>query len=168
MAGVLGKCKALAPIDLSRNNVGDEGAGSLARALWECMALAHLDLSQNSIGDEGAGAFASVLGECKALAHLALNANKISDEGEGSFALVLGGWRVFLLTCKYQTDSYTTRYVSARRTVAPCATSFAGKTLRSCLGLGLACRGSRAPQTETETETETATDTDTDRLTVGR
>jgi len=51
----LGECKALAHLDLSRNGIGDEGAGILGEVLRDSKTLAHLDLSSNDIGDEGAG-----------------------------------------------------------------------------------------------------------------
>ncbi len=52
---MLGECKALAHLDLSSNEIGDEGAGRLAGVLGLCKALAHLDLSYNEIWEEGAG-----------------------------------------------------------------------------------------------------------------
>eukprot|EP00961_Rhodomonas_salina_P083173 1117503-Rhodomonas_salina.1 len=58
----LGECKALAHLDLSGNELGDEGTRRLAEVLKECKALAHLDLSHNGIGDEGAGRLGAALG----------------------------------------------------------------------------------------------------------
>eukprot|EP00961_Rhodomonas_salina_P106094 1428960-Rhodomonas_salina.1 len=60
---------------------GDREQGPALQTL-----LAHLDLSFNQIGDEGAGRRAEVLGECKALAHLDLRGNQIGDEGAGRLA----------------------------------------------------------------------------------
>eukprot|EP00961_Rhodomonas_salina_P271378 3667081-Rhodomonas_salina.1 len=51
----LEECKALAHLDLSRNEIGNEGVRRLGVVLGECTALAHLDLSHNRIGAEGAG-----------------------------------------------------------------------------------------------------------------
>jgi len=42
-------------LDLSYNNIRDEGAGRLAAVLPRCTLLAHLDV--NGIGAEGAGRF---------------------------------------------------------------------------------------------------------------
>lgn len=42
---MLGKCKALARLDLACNEIGHEGMGRLAEVLGECTALAHLNLS---------------------------------------------------------------------------------------------------------------------------
>lgn len=90
----VGKCKALAHLDLrsrskGRNGIGDEGAGRLARVLGECNELAYLDLRLNGIGAESVGRLAGVLGACKALAHLGLGMNDIGYEGAGRLARVL-------------------------------------------------------------------------------
>ena len=53
LSGVLGQCSALATLDLSRNDIGDEGAGRLAGVLGQCSSLTMLDLAGNDIGDRG-------------------------------------------------------------------------------------------------------------------
>jgi Ran GTPase-activating protein (RanGAP) involved in mRNA processing and transport len=53
LSGVLGQCSSLATLDLGYNNIGAEGAGSLAGVLGQCSSLATLDLEGNDIGDEG-------------------------------------------------------------------------------------------------------------------
>ena len=62
LSGVLGQCSSLATLDLGYNNIGAEGAGSLAGVLGQCSSLATLDLAQNDIGTEGARSLAGVLG----------------------------------------------------------------------------------------------------------
>jgi hypothetical protein len=43
----LGQCASLAHLDLSYNQIGNAGAGSLARVLEQCAALSHLNLIGN-------------------------------------------------------------------------------------------------------------------------
>jgi len=50
---LLGQCSSLAMLNLERNNIGSEGATSLAGVLGQCSSLATLDLEGNDIGDEG-------------------------------------------------------------------------------------------------------------------
>jgi Ran GTPase-activating protein (RanGAP) involved in mRNA processing and transport len=52
-----------------------QDAERLAEVLAQCPALAHLDLSGNEIEDEGAENFAGMLAQCTALAHLNLEDN---------------------------------------------------------------------------------------------
>eukprot|EP00961_Rhodomonas_salina_P020821 280190-Rhodomonas_salina.1 len=79
LAGALRECKALARLDLKKNEIGAEGLGG--EAGWgtgsECKALAHLDLSDNNIGVEGAAGLAGTRGECKALTRLDSKKNEI-------------------------------------------------------------------------------------------
>ena len=49
--------------------------------LGQCSSLAELDLSENDIGSEGAGSLAGVLGQCSSLAELHLYGNRIDDHG---------------------------------------------------------------------------------------
>eukprot|EP00961_Rhodomonas_salina_P282240 3813531-Rhodomonas_salina.3 len=93
LATVLGLCKALAHLDLRKNDLGDLGARRVAGVLGSCKALAHLDLSCNAIGSEAVRLLAGVLGSCKALAHLNLSDNNIGKAqglGVGFLAAVLG------------------------------------------------------------------------------
>ncbi len=47
---VLAQCRALVHLYLSGNQIGPDGAESLAGLLAQCPALAHLNLSRNRIG----------------------------------------------------------------------------------------------------------------------
>ncbi len=62
---MLGQCQELVHVNLSGNDVGPDGAVSLAGVLPQCPALAHLDLG-------GADRLAAVLVQCAVLAHLNL------------------------------------------------------------------------------------------------
>ena len=77
LAGVLGQCPALAYLNLSCNKIGPAGARSLARVLGQFAALAHLNLGRNQIGPAGAEILAGVMGQCAALAHLNLSYNEM-------------------------------------------------------------------------------------------
>ena len=81
--GVLAQCRALVHLNLRENDIGPDGAESLAGVLGQCTALAHLDLRYNQIGDSGAESLAGVLAQCTALAHLDLRYNNIGAGGEG-------------------------------------------------------------------------------------
>ena len=45
LAGVLGQCSSLAVLDLSDNDIGDEGAGRLATGLGQCSSLEEVHLA---------------------------------------------------------------------------------------------------------------------------
>ncbi len=68
LAGVLGRCPALAHLDLSENRIGAAGAESLAGVLVQCRTLAHLNRRGNEIyaalGDGEAESFPGVLAQC--------------------------------------------------------------------------------------------------------
>jgi hypothetical protein len=49
--------------------------------LAQCSALVHLDLSENQLGPDGAESLAGVLGQCPALAHLDLQAAEYYEIG---------------------------------------------------------------------------------------
>ena len=86
---VLGQCSSsIRHLSLSDNQIGAEGAGSLAGVLGQLPSLAHLNLDCNKIGEEGAGRLAEVLGQCSSLAHLDLSRNGIKLGMQGQ-----GGWR---------------------------------------------------------------------------
>ena len=75
---VLGQCSSsIRHLSLSDNQIGAEGAGSLAGVLGQLPSLAHLNLDCNKIGEEGAGRLAEVLGQCSSLSHLDLSDNGI-------------------------------------------------------------------------------------------
>jgi hypothetical protein len=65
LAGLLGKCTALAHLNLSHNDIRAAGTESLAEVLAQCPALTHLNLvinlSYDDIGCRGAESLAGVL-----------------------------------------------------------------------------------------------------------
>ena len=48
-------------LDLSENNIGDSGAGSLSDAIKVNTVLTNLDLSENNISDSGAGSLSDAI-----------------------------------------------------------------------------------------------------------
>ncbi|CAK0835981.1 unnamed protein product [Prorocentrum cordatum] len=85
----------LQSLDLSGNNVGDEGAAALAAALrapGALPSLQKLDLRSNNVGDEGAAALAAALrapGALPRLQELDLSHNRVGDEGAAALAAAL-------------------------------------------------------------------------------
>eukprot|EP01095_Lingulamoeba_sp_RSL-Kostka_P006826 TRINITY_DN2158_c0_g2_i1.p1 TRINITY_DN2158_c0_g2~~TRINITY_DN2158_c0_g2_i1.p1 ORF type:complete len:969 (+),score=438.61 TRINITY_DN2158_c0_g2_i1:88-2994(+) len=76
----------LSVLNLSNNNIGDAGASALADALAkESVNIPTIQLSNNNIGDEGADAFAKLLESDKNISTLCLHHNNIGDDG--AFAL---------------------------------------------------------------------------------
>ena len=71
----------LTELDAGWNQMGDEGAREMARALGANSSLKILDLRSNWIGDEGAKALAAALARTTTLTRLNLNDNVIGDEG---------------------------------------------------------------------------------------
>ena len=47
---MLGQCFSLTVLDLSRNGIGAQGVGRLAKVLGQCSSLAELHLDVNRIG----------------------------------------------------------------------------------------------------------------------
>jgi Ran GTPase-activating protein (RanGAP) involved in mRNA processing and transport len=82
LADALFNNKTLKRLSLWNNQVRDKGVQSLSNALSmnEC-SLIKLDLSQNDITDEGAKYLAQMLKTNRILTHLSLSNNKISDNG---------------------------------------------------------------------------------------
>jgi Ran GTPase-activating protein (RanGAP) involved in mRNA processing and transport len=80
LADALFNNKTLKRLSLWNNQLGDRGVQSLSNALSvnEC-SLIRLDLSQNDITDEGAGYLAQMLKTNRILTNLSLSNNKISD-----------------------------------------------------------------------------------------
>ncbi|KAH3767255.1 Protein NLRC3 [Pelomyxa schiedti] len=76
----------LMQLDVSHNQITDEGAKLLADALKTSTVLAHVDLSGNSIRYEGAIALAGSLRVNRSLICLRLNDNKIGQYGLESIA----------------------------------------------------------------------------------
>ena len=82
LAGGLGLCSALAKLNLKGNDIGADGARSLAWVLVECScSLAVLNLEKNGIGHEGVRSLEVVLVQCSSLAELNLADNDIGAEG---------------------------------------------------------------------------------------
>ncbi|CAK0835979.1 unnamed protein product, partial [Prorocentrum cordatum] len=82
-------------LNLSENNVGDEGAAALAAALrapGALPSLQELHLGRNRVGDEGAAALAAALrapGALPSLQTLNLRFNRVGDEGAAALAAAL-------------------------------------------------------------------------------
>ena len=89
LAKMLQANTALKELDLSRNEIGDEGARELAKMLQANTALKELDLSGNRIEDEGACELAKMLQANTALKELDLSGNGIGDEGACELAKML-------------------------------------------------------------------------------
>lgn len=68
-------CDKLRQLDLSQNDIGDEGAVQLAQFLSLAPSLEALELSKSRIGPTGAMAFATVLPSCQAMVRLGLEEN---------------------------------------------------------------------------------------------
>ena len=79
----------LTTLDLSYNNIGDEGAKVIADALKGNKTLTTLDLSHNNIEVEGTKALAEALKDNKTLTTLNLSHNEIGDEGAKAIAEAL-------------------------------------------------------------------------------
>jgi Ran GTPase-activating protein (RanGAP) involved in mRNA processing and transport len=76
-------------IDLSGNEISDEGASALADALKVNKSVTSIDLSCNEISDEGASALADALKVNTSLTNIDLCYNKIGDEGASALANAL-------------------------------------------------------------------------------
>jgi Ran GTPase-activating protein (RanGAP) involved in mRNA processing and transport len=81
--------RALKVLNLHLNQIGDEGAKALAKALERNQTLRELDLESNQIGDEGALALAEALAKNQTLTMLNLAHNKIGVEGAQALAEAL-------------------------------------------------------------------------------
>ena len=79
----------LASIKLSKCDISDHGASSLAYYLKSNTTLKHLDLSSNKIFSDGAKAFADLLSINSTLEELSLCLNKIGDIGMIAISEVL-------------------------------------------------------------------------------
>jgi Ran GTPase-activating protein (RanGAP) involved in mRNA processing and transport len=92
----IGMCGNLEYLDLSHNQIGDDGIQSLANVLeeGECKTLLSLNLSNNKISDIGAYNLARVLGECKSLVCLKLLDNQIGSIGINKIKEVYKGKRI--------------------------------------------------------------------------
>jgi hypothetical protein len=73
--------KSLTSLDLSANDLTDEGVSRLAAVLLTHRTLNKLVLEDNHFGDEGAGELSNVLARNKCISALYLGRNFIGDEG---------------------------------------------------------------------------------------
>ncbi|KAL0208034.1 hypothetical protein P9112_010621 [Eukaryota sp. TZLM1-RC] len=89
LARALESNSTLTQLNLSDNNIADEGASSLARALESNYTLTQMNLSDNNIADEGASSLARALESNYTLTQLNLSDNNIADEGASSLARAL-------------------------------------------------------------------------------
>ena len=76
---------------LDNNQISDEGATALAQAIKGNTTLHRLDLDNNQISDEGATALAQAMKGNTTLPRLSLRCNKISDEGVTALAQAMDG-----------------------------------------------------------------------------
>jgi Leucine Rich repeat len=74
-------CHQLQELDLSENNMGREGAETLASSLRNMVSLVSLNLSWNCIDDSGCIAIAAAFRHTPLLARLSLHANNLRDDG---------------------------------------------------------------------------------------
>ncbi|KOO27154.1 hypothetical protein Ctob_012414 [Chrysochromulina tobinii] len=79
----------LTELNLTGNNIGDEGAVAIAEALKVNAAVTNLFLIYNNIGDEGAIAIAEALKVNAVVTNLHLDANNIGAEGAKAIAEAL-------------------------------------------------------------------------------
>jgi len=89
LAEALPRNQALQTLNLGRNEIGDDGARALAEALPRNQALQTLNLGRNEIGDDGARALAEALPRNQALQTLNLGRNEIGDDGARALAEAL-------------------------------------------------------------------------------
>ena len=71
----------MAFIDLSGNNIGDEGVEDLCKVVPYNTTLTQLNLADNKLGDLSASEIAGSLVDNSSLVHINLSGNFIGDEG---------------------------------------------------------------------------------------
>ena len=76
-------------LKLSHNNIGPEGAAAIGEALSSLTELQCLDLSDNAIGPTGAIAIAAGINCCTNLTNIDLSHNNISDDGAAAIGTQL-------------------------------------------------------------------------------
>jgi Ran GTPase-activating protein (RanGAP) involved in mRNA processing and transport len=86
IAAALANNRTLKSIALSRNGIGDAGALSIATALLENNVLTSIFLDENRIGSVGAAAIAKTLRINACLQHLGLGQNSICNDGAVAIA----------------------------------------------------------------------------------
>ena len=80
---------SLVSLDVSNNNIGAEGAESLAKTFQQSKCLKSLDISQNNIGDDGAKALAEALHTNDSIEELNVSENDIGEFGVKALAMAL-------------------------------------------------------------------------------
>ena len=83
------KSHKIVSLNLSCNNIGDEGVISIANALSHNPNLTFFDLSTNNFGNEGIIKIGNALSQCPNLTNLNLSYNKFGDEGATNIANAL-------------------------------------------------------------------------------
>ena len=78
-------------LDLSWNNISDEGIAKLVEFLKTDDRIMRLDLSYNQMGEQGAKIMAEMLKVNKRIYHLYLTGNKVGDIGGLALAGAIGG-----------------------------------------------------------------------------
>ena len=89
LAEMLKENRTLQQLNISDNSIGGEGATALAETLKENRTLRQLEVTNNSIGDEGATTLAEMLKENKTLQQLNISGNSIGSEGATALAEML-------------------------------------------------------------------------------
>lgn len=72
---------SLTLIDLSGNNIGDEGVEDLCKVIPYNKTLTQLNMADNKLGDLSASELAGSLVDNTSLVHINLSGNFIGDEG---------------------------------------------------------------------------------------
>jgi len=72
---------SLVLIDLSGNNISDEGVGDLCKVIPYNRTLAQLNLADNKLGDSSVSKLAGSLVDNTSLVHINLSGNFIGDDG---------------------------------------------------------------------------------------
>ena len=84
------RLRSLPSVDLSAQNLGEEGSAYVIEALAFNQACLSLELSKNGIGRVGVAALSQVLNSCS-LKTLVLSTNSVGDEGSELLATALSG-----------------------------------------------------------------------------
>ena len=89
IANALGVNNTLQNLDVSKNGIGNQGVESLANALIVNKTLKNLNVSNNKIGDQGVESLANALKENQTLTSIDLGSNLIGDVGAGALVEAL-------------------------------------------------------------------------------
>jgi len=123
---VLLNCQGLTHLDLSENEIGQDGndaVGKLAAALCHLTALKHLDLSQNDIAEEGPMWLTQALSNCTTITHLNVGVNAFEESGVVALADVL---------CNFSQLEYLNL---CSNDIGPDGTTALAKVLQTCTQL---------------------------------